>query len=362
MTRLFSVCCLLLLSASYLTAQKYSNEFLTIGVGARAHGMGHTQVAVVDDVTAGYWNPAGLTRHTRGLQVSAMHAEWFGGVGNYDYLALATPINGGKQTVGISAVRFGVDGIPNTLSLYDSDGTVNYDNITEFSEADYAFLLSYAQPLKLGEERELHIGGNVKVIHRVIGKFADAWGFGIDLGAQYRTGNWQFGLVARDLTNTFNAWNFTFTEEEKDQLAITGNEIPINSVELTRPQVALGAAYKSQFGKLGLLTAVDLVATTDGQRNTLVSADPISLDPTVGVELDYNQRVFLRGGLYKAQRELDFDNQEYLTADPTLGVGIALRNLRIDYAFSDVGDSDRQSYSHIVSLRITFEPKSNKQQ
>jgi hypothetical protein len=55
---------LLLLSPGLLfgqaTAPKYSNEFLSIGIGARALGMGRTQTAVVNDVTAGYWNPAGL--------------------------------------------------------------------------------------------------------------------------------------------------------------------------------------------------------------------------------------------------------------------------------------------------------------
>ncbi|MCB0684700.1 MAG: hypothetical protein KDC32_27850, partial [Saprospiraceae bacterium] len=135
----------------------------------------------------------------------------------------------------LSLIRFGIDGIPNTLSLYDDEGTVNYDNIVEFSAADYAFLLSYAQPLKVNKGKLL-LGGNVKVVHRVIGSFANSWGFGLDLGAQYQTGNWRFGAMARDLSTTFNAWKVTFTEAEKDVLLATGNELPdINSVEITKP-------------------------------------------------------------------------------------------------------------------------------
>ena len=41
-------------------APKYSNEFLAVGVGARALGMGNAFTAVTNDVTSGYWNPAGL--------------------------------------------------------------------------------------------------------------------------------------------------------------------------------------------------------------------------------------------------------------------------------------------------------------
>ncbi|MDX5435732.1 MAG: hypothetical protein LPK03_00955, partial [Pontibacter sp.] len=60
------VAALLLLICSAAEAQvstpKYSNEFLNIGVGGRALGMGNVQSALATDATAGYWNPAGLLR------------------------------------------------------------------------------------------------------------------------------------------------------------------------------------------------------------------------------------------------------------------------------------------------------------
>src|SRR5690625_7308284 len=46
----------------------------------------------------------------------------------------------------------------------------------------------------------LHFGANAKIIRRIIGKFADSWGFGFDLGVQYKLQDWQFGLMARDIT------------------------------------------------------------------------------------------------------------------------------------------------------------------
>lgn len=348
---------LFLLSSS--VAQKYSNEFLAIGVGARAQGMGNSVVASVSDVTAGYWNPAGLANigPEKGLQLGAMHSEWFAGVGKFDYLGATLPFSNQNRRIGLSIIRFGIDDIPNTLSLYEDDGTVNYDNIVEFSAADYAFLASYAQRMKSKEGRDFFIGGNVKVIRRVIGSFASSWGFGIDLGAQYRVGKLKLGLTGRDITSTFNAWHVTFTEKEKEVLLATGNELPdINSLEVTRPQVQFGAAYTFKVKKFSFTPEVNLLATTDGNRNTLISGDPVSIDPSAGLEANYNDFLFLRAGVSQFQKEKDFDGSDYYISRPAIGVGLQLYSLRIDYAYTDLGDSQNR-YSHIISLQLDLKPR-----
>lgn len=337
-----------------LTAQKYSNNFLSIGVGARAQALGGAVVAGSGDVTAGFWNPAGLLSPdaSTSMQLGAMHAEWFGGVGQFDYLGVALPTSSANRRIGLSFVRFGVDQIPNTLSLYDDDGTINYNNVREFSEADYAVLLSYAQKLKTKEGNHFTVGGNVKIIRRVIGTFADSWGFGADLSAQYHTGKWRFGALLKDITTTANSWSFNFTEEEKETLAITGNDIPISSVEVTKPSILLGVGHQFQFGKIGILPELDLIATTDGQRNTLISADPISIDPSLGVELNYNKLVFLRAGVSQFQDVKTIDGSTSTVARPSLGVGLKLAAFNIDYAFTTLGGGDDtdNAYSHVISL------------
>ncbi|HMQ45871.1 MAG TPA: PorV/PorQ family protein [Saprospiraceae bacterium] len=339
-------------------SQKYSNEFLSIGVGARAQALGNAVVASVDDVTAGVWNPAGLANLSdfNGLQLGAMHAEWFGGVGKFDYLGLTLPMANKQRRLGISLVRFGIDEIPNTLSLYESDGSINYDNIVEFSAADYAFLLSYAQRLNTQKGR-LQLGGNVKVVHRRIGPFANSWGFGIDLGLQYQSeSGWQFGVLGKDITTTFNAWSFDFTDSEKEVLALTNNEIPINSVEITKPQLILGIGKVFQMGQIGLHPELNLTTTTDGQRNTLISADPFSIDPALGLEVDYSQFLFLRVGASQFQREKDFDDQEVLTFRPSIGLGLKIASIYIDYGFTDLG-SEENTFSHIISLKLDIKAK-----
>jgi len=354
----FLIFCLLGSTFS-LQAQKYSNEFLSIGVGARAQALGNSVVASIDDVTASVWNPAGLAAFPTdaGLQLGAMHSEWFAGVGKFDYLGVAIPLSNKNRRLGLSVIRFGIDNIPNTLSLYEDDGTINYDNIVEFSAADYGIFLSYAQSLQTkNPNNQLLLGGNVKIIRRVIGSFANAWGFGLDLGMQYRAGNWRLGVTGKDISTTFNAWSFSFTEQEKETLAITGNDIPISSVEITRPQILAGLGYRFGFSKFGAAPELNLVITTDGQRNTLISADPISIDPAFGLEIDYNQYIFLRAGVNQFQQESNLDQEDFWTARPSIGVGLKLGALNVDYAYTDLGDQ-RNTYSHVISLLLNFKPR-----
>ena len=136
---------LLLPGKSYSQFRKYSNEFLNIGAGARGLAMGNAQVASVNDASAGYWNPAGLTGVKDVPNIALMHAEYFSGIAKYEYASLAIPVQDNKRTLGFSLLRFAVDDIPNTLFLVEPDGSINYNNVQAFSSADYAFLFSFAQ-------------------------------------------------------------------------------------------------------------------------------------------------------------------------------------------------------------------------
>ncbi len=332
-------------------SQKYSNEFLSIGIGARARGMGNATVASTNSVFASFWNPAALgALELDGPQFGAMHTEQFAGVAKFDYLGAVLPLSKKGSKFGLSVIRFGIDDIPNTLSLFEADGTINFDNIVPFSAADYAFLGSYAQRLKT-KKGNLYVGGNVKVVYRQIGPFATSWGFGLDAALLYFGKKWRFGVVVKDATNTFNAWSFSLSDAEKATLSLTGNDLPINSVEKTNPQITLGVARPFKLNdNWNLLAEMDWIATTDGQRNTLISADPISLDLAVGMELDFKDLVFFRLGANNFQRESNFDTRDFLTIQPNLGVGLKIQQFKIDYAFTDVGEQRNQTYSHVISL------------
>lgn len=350
------------------TAQfrKYSNEFLNIGAGARGLAMGGAQVSSVQDGTAGYWNPAGLVGIKNDPQVNLMHAEYFAGIGKYDYVGVALPSANNKRTIGVTGLRFAVDDIMNTLFLVEPDGTINYNNIQAFSSADYAFIFSYAQKLKETEKKNIHFGLNAKVIHRSVGKFAKAWGFGLDAGLQFYTKKWKFGITGRDITSTFNAWSFSFTEREKEVLYLTKNEIPVKSTELTAPRLVLGVARDFKLSKkASLLAEANIDVTFDGQRNTLISADPVSADPKLGLELNINNVFFLRGGINNFQRALsdgDTLNQKKVWIyQPGGGAGFRIGNVTIDYAFTNLANQSNPLYTHIFSLRLDMtKPKKEK--
>lgn len=348
----------LLSGACVSFSQKYSNEFLAIGVGARAHGMSGAQTAFVNDITATYWNPAGLTQIEAPFQLGLMHAEWFVGVAQYDYLAFGKSLDPEKKSyLALSIIRLGIDNIPYTINLVNADGTVNYDNVTEFSAADYAVMGSYARVLK---NPAFSVGGTAKVVRRVIGTFGNSWGFGADVGIQYRKGGWMLGAMGRDITTTFNAWSFTLSDQEKKVFEQTGNEIPVSNTEITLPRFELGAAYRFRLGQTTTLTpACDLVFTTDGQRNVLVSGNAFNMDPRAGIEADYKSFVQLRLGVGNFQRvKEDFDpNQQRLTVQPNFGVGLTLGRFQVDYALTDIGNVSQVQYSHIFSVKLNLKER-----
>lgn len=342
--------------------RKYSNEFLNIGAGARGLGMGSTQVATAGDATAGYWNAAGLAFVQDNPTFSLMHAEYFAGIGKYDFAAAAFPMKNSKGTLGFSALRFAVDDIPNTLFLVQPDGSIDYNNITTFSSADYAFLISYAQFLKNDDDRQLSFGGNVKIIHRKVGSFATAWGFGFDAGLMYRTSNLRLGVAARDITTTFNAWGFNFTDAEKQVLYLTNNDIPVKSTELTAPRLVLASGYNFNFGEnFHLLAEADFDVTFDGKRNTVLSSNPISVDPKIGLEANIHDVVFIRAGASNFQQALadgDTLNQKKVWIfQPSVGAGFKVGNVTIDYAFTNLANQSNPLYTHVFSLKIDFAQK-----
>ena len=335
-----------------LNTPKYSNEFLNIGVGARALGMSNAVITSTEDVMSGYWNPAGLTNIDQDLQIGLMHAEYFAGIAKYDFGSIAKNIDE-KSTVSFSFLRFGVDNIPNTTELIDAQGNINYDRISYFTAADMAFIMSYGRKLN----DQFSIGGSAKIINRKAGDFANAWGFGIDFSAKYQYKSWKFAVMGKDITSTFNVWNYHLSDEMINTFIETDNELPQNGIELTMPRIILGGSRLTSFkNDISLLTELNFDLTTDGNRNVLISGNPISIDPHMGFELNIKDLVFIRSGIGNIQKYTDNTNKSIYTLQPNIGLGLKIKGVTIEYALTDIGDASVALYSNIFSLKFDLNP------
>lgn len=348
------------------SSPKYSNEFMAIGVGARALAMSNAMTSVSDDVTSIYWNPAALTDIEHRYQFSFQHAAYFAGVANYDYLGAAMAIDTDSH-MGIGIIRLGIDDIPDTRLLFDDQGRIDYSRINFFSSSDLAIVFSYARGVSFISGENFADGGgltfgmNAKVIRRRIGEFADAWGFGLDASAKYRYNDWNFGVMLRDITTTFNTWTIN-KEELRPIFNQTNNEIPGNSTEITLPKAIFGASRSFKItNKVDVLASADLVFTFDGRRNVLVKSRFTSIDPQIGAEFDYEDKFFFRMGVGNFQRVKDFSFAEqsnestFWSFQPNVGMGIKLEDFTIDYALTDIGNVAESPYSHVFSILYSLE-------
>ncbi len=305
---------------------KYAGEFIAIGVGGRALGLGGAYAAVANDVTAGYWNPAGLSKLNY-PQLTLMHDERFGGLINYDYGAVAMPV-GLQASIGVSAVRLGIDNIANTRNAWTDlnnnglpeSNEIDYNKISYFNTADWALYFSYAKRAS----DQLSYGASLKLIRRENGE-ASATGIGFDIGAQYLvTDRIALGATFQDATTTLVAWN-------------SGTN------ELISPTLKVGSAYFLEaFG--GRFTPAFDIDFRFENRQTASNAHigGISLDFHTGLEFDFRNLVALRAGYNEI-------------GTFTLGTGIHLPKFDIDYSFAKFDGTDQLGNTHRISLTFTLE-------
>jgi hypothetical protein len=344
--------CILVLLLSIVSAEpangqriaKYGADFLAGGVDARALGMGGAYVAHASEITAGYWNPAGLHR-IESTQLSYMHVNRFAGAVTFDYGGVAFPLDE-RSALGISFFRSGVNDIVNTLNAWDpvlQQPRANYESlITTFSAADWALFVSYSRQIN----DRLSAGVNFKGIRRSIGDFAQAYGYSMDAAAQYRLGVYRFGVTLQDLSTMLQSWSvnrdefqlsgddinpdtgqpYTFSE-------VFGQDLPEGGTELVLPVVRLGSGAVWPVGTGHTVTAgFDVDVAFDGQRAYVPNMGDVSFHPRVGAAFNYAGVAEVRAGLQRVQTGSDVGG---ITASPSVGAGVRLDFISLDLSFGD---------------------------
>jgi hypothetical protein len=311
------------------SGNKYAGEFLALGVGGRPRGMGGAYVALVNDVTSGYWNPGSLSKENY-PQFALMHDAQFGNLVNYDYGAVGIPF-GKNSSIGLSLIRMGVDDIADTRNaLIEDNGNGIYEQelgeridpsrITYFNAANYAIYITYAKK----PSEKFTYGANLKIIRENLAE-AGAWGLGFDVGASYNPfGDFYLGANLMDITTTYLTWS-------------TGKN------EVITPTAKIGTAYQFEFlnGKITPVMDFD-VRFENRQQSANANLGPVSFDLHAGIEYTFKNLISLRTGYN------DLGNL-------TLGAGVKLPKINIDYSFSKFDGLEELGNSHLISLIFTLE-------
>ncbi len=332
--------------------RKYSNEFLNIGAGARGLGMGGAVISNQNDVYSPMWNPAGLVGIERDWQGAAMHAEYFESIAKYDYIAFAKPLDSKNGVFAVSLVRLGVDNILNTTQMIDSEGNIDYDKITSFSQSDYAALISFA--FNPGGNHRLDVGVNAKMVYRNVGKFANGFGFGFDVGAIYHADSgWNYGAILRDATTTVNFW--TINQDELSAV-VNGEEFnpaPADKMEITMPKLNMGLSKNFELNRDLELVPEAGVNIDFAKTAALISTDFASITPYAGAELKFQDMIFVRLGVNRFQSITDIEDlKRKVSFQPSAGIGIKYQGLTLDYAITNSGLGGSNFYSNFFSLKL----------
>ena len=306
-------------------------SFLSISQGARAAGMGSAFVAVANDWSAMYWNPAGIASLNSGVIFD--HTIWFADLG-YNFIAGGLNL-GSFGSLGMSLTSSSV-GDMNVTTVDQPEGTGEVFNVSQV-----AFSIAYAINLT----DNFSIGFNPKYVYERIWKMSAAT-WAMDIGVKYVT---PFSGVVLGMAITNFGQKMHMTGEnaivlyDADPYSSANNgriaaELQTNDWALPL-NFQFGLAYTPKLGDMHRLTiSVDALHPSDDYESL-----------NAGGEYTFNDFISFRGGykaLFLKEAEESF----------TLGVGFkqALVGdiaLLADYSYMDFG---RLKAVHKITVGMTF--------
>jgi hypothetical protein len=340
----------LMLAASSAGATKFAGEFLATGFGAKALGMGGAFVAIADDASAVYWNPAGLYMLEQ-RQALFMHSQRFGGLVDYNTFSFAAPLSreaGAEAAGAIGLVWLRVSDIALTSNLntpgedfidQDGDGVWdpgerrlwNPDRVRWESDNEIAGFLSYSR--QVGENTAL--GFNAKVIWKDIAEIS-ALGFGLDAAVIHGlTPNWKVGVNLQDATTTPLYWDGWYYD------ASQGGKYDVSTTETIYPTLKVGTSYMLPVAAIS--GALTFAADTDFKFEGLegdeadFSFSSVSGDVRLGAIYEYNRMLRVAVGMDRRK--------------PTAGIGLTVAQFNLDYAFWRDSELDN---THRISVSMDF--------
>ncbi|HPF09030.1 MAG: UPF0164 family protein [Candidatus Cloacimonetes bacterium] len=326
----------LFLATVPLLAGRYAGDFMMIGAGVRALGMGGAFAALANDGSAIYWNSAGLAQITSS-EVSAMHAFLYNNLASYDHLSYVQPLPN-DLSIAVNITRLSVNDIPyfderhligTNVDQRINDSAYHLPGVPDghFRSTDDLYQIAFAKNIKFGANMgwqffevpfEMGLGGNFKFIKRQI-KDTLGSGVGLDLGMKVRTdmavifdqdelGDLHFGLNFQNVSGTRVTWDTPSSMEDE-------------------------VLFNTKFG----LAAVQPIPKLNSTLTLAYDYDYVYNGTShYGVDWDYDSKANLRVGYY----DTNF----------SCGASVKLYGVYLDYALinNPIGISNR------VGLRISF--------
>jgi len=305
------------------TEYKYAGEFLNVGAGARALGMGGAFVAVADDGTTAYWSPGGLPL-LKSREVAFMHCQQFDNLVKTNFISYVHPTSR-WGAFGVSWLRLGVEDIPKSGYVDGNENNVqDFDDknkngikdpgelyierpiiVGSFDDIEDGIFLSYG--IKVSDS--LSVGLNLKLIRQALAANSSS-GWGIDIGGLYRLfSGFRIGLNLQDVSRTKLKWDSASKHEDV---------IPAS--------VKFGAAYTGQISSLKSIVTVS--CSVDTKYDT---------EMHYGAEWWFVRTLALRIGLDEGRL--------------SMGCGLRVSTFQVDYAF--IGHDDLGN-THRISTSVQF--------
>lgn len=300
-------------------------QFLKIGVGARGTALGESFVALANDPSALFWNPAGITQFEMN-HVFFSHTDYVVDI-QHDFVGIVYHLTTDDH-VGASVLSLSTDDMEITTETQPM-GSGRF-----FTFGDLAIALTYAR--KMTEQFSFGVTG------RYVEETLDVLkmrGFLVDVGTYYWTGigSLRFAVVVS---------NFGANVSPTGEVTLLSGEKKSSFQSFSPPTLfKIGFAMEQiQTEEHRLTTSLQLNHPNDNAENI-----------RVGVEYEWNNLIAIRAGVKRTIGQALLGADQSSEDDFSVGAGasvpVSFAQIIVDYAFTNF---NRLGSIHRFSLTVSF--------
>ena len=319
-------------------------SFLSLGVGARALALGGAAGGTITDLSAMYWNVAGIAE-VQSPTAMAAHEKLYGNSGlTNSFVGVALPMFGGAG--GVSVTSFSSGDIERTTEAFPEGNDPTFGALVRWTALSIG--VHYARPFT----ERLSVGATLKRASEGI-QFASATYYGADFGVRFRTGllGSTLGIAVSNLG----------TNGRMDGPAIQRRLPPATSpqfptqrtleVDIRPGQTQLPTTLRFAL-QTDLLGVPEALLRGAGPHRVVVYTDVTDavdtrITPAAAVEYSFSDRLFLRtGGRFLNDDRGSYESAMKFSAGGGLMLPIAGRRFMLDYAWRRFGElNDNHAFS-----------------